>query len=263
MDKTAAGNGVPGRLEEEDLGLPALRNERAYINEPGDARASRGQIEAWTRSFRENLQTLRRVRQQGEATEGELLHTMGSYLREFRGRSAWETLGLEDWEAFCAAHLGISVRHGNRLVAFAGAVTQAEARHGVRKCHAGLGLAERLGLSSISELVVAEGAAEPAMWARELGAPVAFLASSASRLERLLSGARHELPEPPSRRVASLVERRKAVIAKVGAKHPAIAELGVKSYVHHGAAIVRHRPVETREEVEALATLYAALAKDG
>lgn len=258
---TVVGNEALG-FAEDDFGLAALKNERAYLNEPGEAVASRGQIEAWTRSFRENLETLQRVRADGEATQGELLHTLGTYLREFRGRSAWETLGLESWEAFCATHLKLSPRHANRLVAFAGAVTKEQSRFGVRKCHAGLVLVERLGLESLRDLLVPDGKPEPAMWARELGAPVAFAQSSASRLERLVADASKALPEPTSRRVASIVERRKQVIARVMAKHPALGELAARSYVHHGTAIIRHRAAETSEEIAALAALYAAIVKE-
>jgi hypothetical protein len=259
--KTMRRDGAARGPGEDDLGLPSLRNERVYLNEPGAAHASRGQIEAWTRSFRENLQTLMRVRQDGEATQGELLHTLGTYLREFRGRSAWETLGLASWEVFCTQHLELSVRHANRLAAFAGAVTREQSRFGVRKCHAGLAIVERLGLESLSTIVLAAGAPEPTSWVRELGEPVAFVSSPANRLERLATG-RRALAEPPSRRVASAVERRKAVIERMTPRHPALAELGVKSYAHGGAALVKHRPAESAEELAALAALYGALARE-
>jgi hypothetical protein len=62
--------------------------------------------------------------------------------------------------------------------------------------------------------------------------------------------------------MASVVERRKAVIARLTAKHPALAELRVKSYFHAGIACLKHRPASSAEEFLALAALYSAVSRE-
>lgn len=262
--KDGNGGTTLSNVLEDDFGLTRDVPERArYINPEGAAIASRGQIELWKRSFFEGVATLARVRQGADVTAGEILHNVGTSLREIRGHSAWKTLGIDSWETFCQEQLRISPRHANRIVAFAGAVTHEQAAFGVRKCLAGIRLAERLGLEGLGALILDEGEPEPPEWAKVLGEPVRFTRSSALRLERL-AAARKTPALPPvkaSRRVAALVVARTAVIGAVTRKHEALSNLEVKSFAKDGEARVTHGSASSAAEMFALSQLYAALAK--
>lgn len=262
--RSGRGRSMETTLAEDDFGLTQDVPEKSkWINPEGAAVATRGQVEQWKRGFFENVATLARVQASGESTQGELLHTIGTYLREIRGHSGWKAVGLESWDAFCEEHLNLSRRYANRLVAFAGAVSKAEAAFGVRKCLAGLVLIERLGLKKVGDLVPGGGAPEPKEWAALLGEPVRFATSPAARLERLLTPPkRAALPAPkPSRKTAALVARRREIVEQVTRKHGALEGLAVRSFARDGSARVHHRPVGSAEEIDALAALYTALAK--
>jgi hypothetical protein len=256
---------LPIALLEEDFGLAKdLPSASRWINPEGSAASSRGQIEMLRRAFFDGVSTLARLKAGTDATEGKLLHDLGTTLRLLRGCSAWKTVGIESWEQYCLSQLRISRRHADRLVAFAGAVTAEQAPYGLRKCSAGLALVERLGLASLTELLQPPGGREPEAWAELVGEPVRFETSSAVRLERLLKGgAKAELPAgPPSARVRSTVTRRTAIIDDLAKKHPALEKLEVKSYADRGVARIKHKPASQKQEIQALAKLYAALGRD-
>jgi hypothetical protein len=204
------GNGGGRRTElvlvEDDFGLTEdVPGMSRWMNPPGAAVATRGTVEQWMRGYFENVATLGRVQSGADSTQGELLHTIGTYLREIRGHSGWKAVDAATWDALCEEHLGLSRRYANRLVAFAGAVTKEESALGVRKCLAGLALVERLALKKIGDRLPPRGAPEPEGWAALLGEPVNFAASRAARLERLLATSKAPaLPAPaPSRREPS------------------------------------------------------------
>jgi hypothetical protein len=249
---------------EEDFGLTRdVPHADRWINPEGGAAVTRAQLEGWKRAFFSDAATLKRVRDGAEATIGELVHNLGTGLREIRGRSAWKILGIASWEEYCTLELKISKRHADRIVAFAGAVTRTQAAFGIRKCFAGLAIADRLGLKGLGNLVPPHGEQEPEAWAKAFGEPVAFEDSSALRLERLVAP-----PKPPAlpakstpRRVKTVVDERKVTIAAVTERHPVLARLEVRSYAKDGQPRVNQKPASTREELLALAAMYTALAK--
>lgn len=250
---------------DDDLGLdfPLPPANESWLNAQGTARTGKGQLQQWTRAFGEALAALRRSEQDADQNAGALAHVLGTYLRQFRGCSAWETLGYVGFEALCTEHLGISDRHARRLVFFAAITTKEEAAFGLRKCLAGFALAGALGADGLGALVpTGHGWKEPAEWAARIGEPVAFLDSTAARLERLLTLAtKPALPAEPSRKVAAVVETRRKLIDRVAARHPALEALAVRSYAHGGVARISNKSASTPEEFLALRALFDALAK--
>lgn len=252
---------------DDDLGLqfPLPPHDPSWLNEPGTAVAGRGLLQQWTRAFADALSALKRSQAAADAAAGEHAHTLGTYLRQFRGHSAWVTLGYDSFEAFCQRHLHISERHALRLIFFAAVTTKEQARFGLRKCLAGFALAHLLEADGLGALVpTGPGWKEPAEWAARLGEPVGFKDSSATRLERLVREltARPTLPPvAPTRRVADTVEARTKIIARVSTKHPVLDDLEVSSFARDGEARVKHRHPSKSDQFAALSAMYDALKK--